>query len=1088
MFTLKISLIIFIRILNFVFFTFKLVMLRGANILAILIFFLHASLAIVLAATSDAKIALPLIGIKINAGAKFTNSRNIEVEIKSLKTDPSLIETMKIGLHPELTDVSWQPYDEGIVKVQLPDEDGEKRVYVQLKDKAGNASPIENNKIILDTSPPVNASVQINAGEKYTNDKMGRVLVNVKADDAHEVMLSNSAQFQNGRWESYKEAIKWVIDIGAGDGEKVVYVKFRDQAGNESKTVESSIILDVTPPSDGTLVVNGGEKFTRSTKMNLKVSSSDATKVRIVCRGEGKNYDLTPGKGMDIVWITDSIQGPKSFKAYFMDEAKNTTKLPAEASIILKTNPPALPTISVNQGAKFINHKEGIVNLTLSARENPQELKMLISNKPNFEGATPRSFTTNISNWKLENEIDGLKTIYVRLMDEAGNISDVAKAEIYLDRTPPRINSFGINNSSEWCINMKVTLNSDVEDAHEAKFSNNPTTLRNIPWEKYNPARQDWALLPSDGEKTVYAMFRDQAGNSSEMVTSKIKLDMTPPNGELIINGGNKVTNHPDGLVKLQIKHDADVIGMQITNVPNFEEVKLVPLEKTIENWKIDDNSEGLKTVFLRLQDKAGNYSKVLTSTIILDRAPPTGCELVVNNNDPYVRNPNKRVSLSLRAEGASSMMISNKESMEGAEWVPFKTAIAWTLEGPEGIHYVHAKFKDAADNESGVISKSVISDFSPPKIVKFEINEGAEFTSDPQGLISLTFDVEDAIDMAISNSQLNDTSVLKNLWEPYKTTKSWKLEGEDGLKIVYGRFRDEAKNITHAYYDKIVLDRIPPTDGKIMINNGVAWLTDKEGKCEISLSANGASEFMVSNTVDFSGGKWEPMVDVKKDWILNTQKQEAKVYAKFRDAAGNVSAAVESTIKIDFDPPKNVKISIDNNVKYVQSKERKISISLYAEGASGMRISQYQDFKDARWEPYAQSKEYVFTEPDGEKTFYAQFIDDAGNHSEVVHAGIILDTTPPKINKFTINNGEEWTNSENKNVTLNIDASDATEMMISHNADFTGAAWEPFKQTIPDYTLPGDDGEKTIFIKLRDEPGNTSRTVSSKINLKRSF
>jgi hypothetical protein len=114
--------------------------------------------------------------------------------------------------------------------------------------------------------------------------------------------------------------------------------------------------------------------------------------------------------------------------------------------------------------------------------------------------------------------------------------------------------------------------------------------------------------------------------------------------------------------------------------------------------------------------------------------------------------------------------------------------------------------------------------------------------------------------------------------------------------------------------------------------------------------------------------------------------------------------------------------------------------------------------------------------------------MDDAGNHSEVTHAKIILDTTPPKFNKFTINNGEEWTNDEGKKVTLNIDATDATEMMIGHNPDFTGAAWEPFKQVISNFTLPGEDGEKIIFIKLRDEPGNTSRIVSAKINLKRSF
>jgi hypothetical protein len=1033
---------------------------------------------------------LPLIGIRINNGAKYTNNRSVDVEIKSLKTDPSLLESMKVGFSPDLSDASWQPYAGDILKMQLQGDDGEKRIFAQLKDKAGNASPIESTKIIFDTAPPSNGKIQINKGEKYTNDKLGRVLVNVKAELADELMISNSPQFQNARWESYKESIKWVIDVGVGDGEKIVYAKFRDQAGNESESVHASIILDATPPSDGSLVINGGDRFTRSRMIKLLVTSTDATKVRIVSRGVGKNYDLpSENRGkMEVLWETDSLQGIKSVKAYFMDEAKNTTKIPAEASIILKTNPPSVALINIDQGVKFTNHKDGVVNLTLSAKENLHELKMLISNKPNFEGATERSFTSNIANWKLEGENDGLKTIYVRLIDEAGNISDVAKAEIFLDRTPPKVNSFSINDNSEWCINMKVTLSSDIDDAFEAKFSNNPSTLANLRWEKYNATRPDWTLLPGDGEKIVYAMFRDPAGNATEIVSSKIILDMTPPSGELIINGGNKVTNHPDGVVKLQINHDKDVIGMQLTNLPNFEEVKLMPLEKTIEDWRLDDREQGLKTVFLRLQDKAGNYSKVITSSIILDHTPPTDCELVINNNDPYIRNQNKRVALSLRAEGASDMLISNDESMEGAEWVPFKTAVAWTLDGPEGIHYVHVKFKDAAGNESEVISKSLKSDFSPPKIIEFTVNDDAEYCADPQGLVALSFEVEDALDMIISNSPMKDTSNITGLWEPYKSSKSWKLEGEDGLKMIYGRFRDEASNVTHEYYDKIVLDRIPPTDGKIAINNGATWFTNSDGKCDLLIYAKGASEVMLSNSSDFSKGTWEPMVELKKDWVINTQKAEAKVYAKFKDGAGNISEAVETSIKIDLVPPKNIGISIDNNSKYVQNKDRKIIISFKADEATGMRLSQYEDFKDTRWESYSSTKEFVFTEPDGEKTFYAQFSDDAGNYSEIISSKIILDTTPPKLNSFTIDNGEEWTNREDKKVVLNIDAADALEMMISDNPEFANASWEQFKPKLQDYVLPGEDGEKTIFIKLRDEPGNVSRVVSAKINLKRSF
>ena len=289
----------------------------------------------------------------------------------------------------------------------------------------------------------------------------------------------------------------------------------------------------------------------------------------------------------------------------------------------------------------------------------------------------------------------------------------------------------------------------------------------------------------------------------------------------------------------------------------------------------LSGDEEGLKTVFARLQDKAGNYSKVLTASIIFDRTPPSNCELVINNNDEYIRNKNKKVSLSLRAEGANAMLISNKESFEGAEWMPFKTAIGWTLEGPEGIHYVHVKYKDAAGNESNVISKSIKSDFAPPKIVNFAIDDGAEYCSEPQGNVTLKFDVEDATEMIISNMQLSDTSM--NSWEPYQNTKIWKLEGEDGLKIVYGRFKDDAGNVTHEYYDKIVLDRIPPTDGKLAINNGAPWFTNKEGKGDVLIYAKGASEGMISNTPDFASSKWE----ILKCRFMQSLKIKLEIYQR---------------------------------------------------------------------------------------------------------------------------------------------------------------------------------------------------------------
>lgn len=563
---------------------------------------------------------------------------------------------------------------------------------------------------------------------------------------------------------------------------------------------------------------------------------------------------------------------------------------------------------------------------------------------------------------------------------------------------------------------------------------------------------------------------------------------MTPPMGELIIDGGNKYTNHPTGMVKLQIKHDEDVMGMQLTNVPDFEQAKLLPLEENIENWKLEGDNDGAKTVFVRLKDKAGNFSKVYAAGIILDRIPPANCELIINNNDPFVRNKNKRVALSLRGEGASQMMVSNQPSMENATWEPFKTAIAWTLEGPEGEHQVFVKFRDSAGNDSEVISKTINSDYTPPKVISFMIDGGAEFCNNPQNIVNLSFNVEGAVSMAISNQHLNDTSSIGGLWEKYQSGKEWKLDGEDGYKMVFCRFKDEAGNVTTEINNKIILDKVPPTEGKIGINNGAAWFTDKTGKGEVSLFARGAHEMMLSNNSDFKDGKWGPMSAVVKDWIFNTSQPTTEVFARFRDKAGNVSEAVSASAQVDMEAPKNPAIVIDNGAKYVNDKNRKIQLSLSAEGATGMRISQHSNFADAQWEPIMPGKEIILSEEDGAKTYFAQFSDDAGNYSEVAKATIILDTTPPKFNAFTINKGELWTNDEEKKVSLFIEAEGASHMMISANPEFEQAQWEEFKPQLSNFVLPGEDGEKVLYIRLKDEQGNQTGIATAKINLKRSF
>ena len=60
--------------------------------------------------------------------------------------------------------------------------------------------------------------------------------------------------------------------------------------------------------------------------------------------------------------------------------------------------------------------------------------------------------------------------------------------------------------------------------------------------------------------------------------------------------------------------------------------------------------------------------------------------------------------------------------------------------------------------------------------------------------------------------------------------------------------------------------------------------------------------------------------------------------------------------------------------------------------------------------------------------------------------------------------------------------------MAIGTDPTLKSVSWEPYNSEIRNYVLPGDDGEKIIFIRFRDEAGNESAVISSKVNLKRSF
>ncbi len=1030
----------------------------------------------------------PIVGIRIDGGQKYTNSTTVTVEIKSLKLPDSLVMDMRVGTQPDLSGAEWTKYNTDKFTINLTPGDGDKYVYAQLKDKAGNISPVESNIIILDTTPPEKCRFVINQGERYTNDQQKRVVLFIQADeDISQMMFSNSSDFNGAQWEPFAVTKNWLLPDNSPDGEKTVYGKFMDPAGNISKVVTASIILDTQPPTNGNVEINNGDKYTRTPDVKLKIQADGASLVRIVSPDKSEVLPFQPVKGsdyMEVNWQFDSLQGTKVVRVFFQDSARNRTTQIIQDDIIYDSVGPVPPYLSINGDSKYANDPQGIVNLKITTRVNPSEITMEVSNYIDFHDTQPQPFKDNIPNWQLLGKDDGLKTIYARFFDQAGNASDISSAKIILDRVPPKVNSVTINDGGKWTTSLKVVINMDVDGAAFCQISNTDIIAKTLVWDPFQPKRVDWSLIPGDGEKIVYTRFKDAAGNMTDIIKTSVNLDTKPPTGEVSIDNGSRFTNRQDKIVHIQLK-SPDAKGMQISNTPDFSNAKLEPFSTDVINWTLDGD-DGPKTIFVRFKDEAGNLSPVYNATIILDRQPPSDLSIILNEGQEWLRNPSRRSSVQLNANGAAFMELSENPNFPGESWAPFKNVTYWIFSPGEGDKELFARFKDAAGNISQTINGKIKLDFTPPVCDTFNIDNGNDFTNNAQKKVTLDFSVRDAVKMTISNSPIQDPTSPTVTWEDYKPEKDWILDGEDGVKTVYAVFKDEAGNYSALYSDKIILDRVGPTNCNVVFNNNMKWVPPGGNKITLDMTADGADKMIISEDPTFKTGRWELFIP-RKVFEVSKGDGEKDIYVKFKDKAGNESQVISGKVFLDTSPPTPISLSIDDGAKYTNNPSKTVKLEIMAKDALEMRISQ-KGGSAGTWEPYVKEKSIVLDGNDGNKVIGVFFRDEAGNISNPLLDSIDLDRKPPVPVSFIIGDSTGYTKSPDKKVELHIMAQNAQFMMISDKPSFEGAQWIKYSTDYPDYVLPGDDGDKVLFIKFKDETGNESAPISAHIILKRSF
>jgi hypothetical protein len=424
---------------------------------------------------------------------------------------------------------------------------------------------------------------------------------------------------------------------------------------------------------------------------------------------------------------------------------------------------------------------------------------MIISNNADFAGAGWQTVGTS-SSWELTS-IDGTKTVYIKVKDTAGNISDVASDSIILDTATPT-GTIIINNGDSFTNSAAATLALTSSATSGQMMISDNADFSGAAWEPFS-ATKSWTLSNGDGTKTVYAKFKSQSGLLSDVVNDTITLDTQAPSTTLSINSGAASTNSANVTLTISATDPSPSSGVTQMMVSNSSDFSGASWETyaTSKPWTLT-TGDGIKTVYIRVKDAATNESAVANDTISLATStPPTGT-VVINSNAVCTNSTSVTLTLTSSATNGQ-MMISNSSSFTGASWQAFSATKAWTLATGNGTKTVYVKFKDTAGNISTVVTDTILLDTVKPT-GSILINNGACSTNSRNVTLKLSASdpspASGVTQMMISNS----SSFTGASWETYATSKAWTLTSCAGTKYVYVKYKDAAGNISSVYNDSI--------------------------------------------------------------------------------------------------------------------------------------------------------------------------------------------------------------------------------------------------------------------------------------------
>ncbi|GBF89303.1 hypothetical protein Rsub_02180 [Raphidocelis subcapitata] len=1003
--------------------------------------------------------------LTINGGVEFTSSPQVTLAISGTDTYPAGLQ-MCVANNNNTASGGCSPYEPFALSNNhtLPDGYGPKTVFLWLQDAAGNTASAQATITLL---VPPNGSVVINGGAPWTNIR--NVTLNITAGEGvTEVCVNASVGAATCvPRESGVEAYPW--QLSGGDGEKSVFVYFRN-AGNETgEPAMATITLDSTPPANANLTINSGAEWAAGTDVTLTISGTDNNPASLqMCvanndTGSGgcssykpfetsKNHTLSPG------------YGPKTVFLWLRDAAGNTASAQATITLLVPPN----GSVVINGGAPWTN----IRNVTLNITAGEGVTEVCVNASVGAATCVPRESGVEAYPWQLSGG-DGEKSVFVYFRNAGNETGEPAIATITLDSTPPVNANLTINGGAAFTLSPQVTLAIGGTDTYSAGLlmcvanNNNTGSGGCSPYVPFETSTNH-TLPDGYGPKTVFLWLRDAAGNTA---SAEAQITLVFSNGSVVINGGADWTNIRN--VTLNITAGEGITEACVSNT----ELEATACQFWVEPaarmpWQLSEG-DGKKTVFVYFRNAGNVTSGPASDTITLDSTPPVNATLTINRGAAFTSSPQVTLAIGGTNNNSADLQMCVANNNTGSDdcslYEPFAATKNHTLPAGAGPKTVFLWLQDAAGNTAS--AQATITLLVPPN-GSVVINEGAPWTNIRNVTLNITAG-EGITEVCVANAA--DCAA----WEATPAEAyPWQLSEGDGKKTVFVYFRNAGNETSAPATATTTLDSTPPVNASLAINGGAEWAAGTD----VNLTIGGSDTYpaglrMCLSANQTAAGECKPYEAflASKPWQLLAGEGERTVFLWLRDAAGN-SAGASASIKLDTQAPSGVAVSINGNATETVSLD--VSVAITASDFSGVAR---MCIKTAAGAPCSEGDFVSFISPApvklpagalGARYVYVTLRDARGNTMSAPASDQITYNDPSVPSNVTVSvanaNSNGWVTSSDVRIAVSgAGAASVTEICVREE-DAPCTAFSPFVNPMPYILSPGPDGNRTLFVTLR--------------------